>query len=75
MDYLGFKSVATGYRELKEFPKVYRVLEGVRDVKEDCKWLQRVTRGEKRVIRGYMGLQGLTKGYKGLLGVTGCYRD
>ena len=31
MDYLGFERVATGYRELKEFTKVYRVLEGVRD--------------------------------------------
>ena len=31
MDYLGFKRVATGSRELKEFTKVYRVLEGFRD--------------------------------------------
>ena len=52
MAYLGFKRVARGYRELKEFTKVYRVLEGLETVKEDCKWLQRVTRGEKRVTRG-----------------------
>ena len=29
--YLGFQTVTRGYRELKEFIKVYRVLKGVTD--------------------------------------------